>query len=956
MAVYLSPGVFPREIDLSVLPAAVGPLRPAFVGTANKGPINTPVFITSAQQALDTFGEPFPQSYLMYAVLAYLEEGNQCYIVRAAVEYEVGGDAELNQIAIATDGSKSYGWGRIPVFTGIDFGRIELAPINDANPLSFRSSSVSAVDYNQPDPRPTEGATDATLDITGAATYSDPIDDAFLMVITGAPTLSSMAMVDGATYQITRNSDGAVISSGELTEPSFNGLSQSISLGNGLSVVVNVSSGALNAGDTFSFAAVANNRKFSISVEGNSPVQYTMDVASYSGVNGVNNFVAAFNAKVTSEDYQAVAETVMINGVDTVIPVIQTKDAGQWLQITGTQGWALAVGTQQWVYNIPRAHLVAEDTGLFNINSTNNRVKLDVIGSSSTSTVEFNIPSGNLQTVEALKDVIDRAGIVNGAVLFDSIVLTTPGGLDHLAILTTTNNPQDTLVLKANYSNIKTLRFAQTLNFLYPYKGVFRGFSDTRVILPASGEITPDQPRSCELGVLSDCINDSAYYGNIVGFLVATSAGTWVDGLKVSIELFVDAINNPSNRYVITVSDGLGVAVEKFTDVVFDKTADRYVGNFLNPGTKYGGTTGAKYINWEERPAYLNNDPLDVANYVVRNPSSFSGKAFEGQQNGIPLDPAFSAAIDAAIIGQANENSGLYAFQNQESYDINLLLTPGICSGAVIATALQICEARGDVLYIVDPPFGLRPQQVVDWHNGMLLSDLGNAINSSYGALYWGWIKYYDQFNINEVWVPPSGHIAAVFSRTSRNTEQWYAPAGLTRGRLLTALELEYTPSQGENDLLYGSGNAVNPIVKFPQDGIVVWGNRTLQRIDTALSRVNVRMLLIFLKKTLTSTLRTFVFEPNDSALWAQVVSTINPFLGDIQSRRGLTAYKVVCDSSNNTPERIDRNELWVSVFLKPTRSVEFIVLNLAVVNTGANFSSEQVLAAGGIVATNPIA
>jgi len=148
MAVYLSPGVFPREIDLSVLPAAVGPLRPAFVGTANKGPINTPVFITSAQQALDTFGEPFPQSYLMYAVLAYLEEGNQCYIVRAAVEYEVGGDAELNQIAIATDGSKSYGWGRIPVFTGIDFGRIELAPINDANPLSIHSSSVSAVDYN----------------------------------------------------------------------------------------------------------------------------------------------------------------------------------------------------------------------------------------------------------------------------------------------------------------------------------------------------------------------------------------------------------------------------------------------------------------------------------------------------------------------------------------------------------------------------------------------------------------------------------------------------------------------------------------------------------------------------------------------------------------------------------------------------------------------------------------
>jgi phage tail sheath protein FI len=305
------------------------------------------------------------------------------------------------------------------------------------------------------------------------------------------------------------------------------------------------------------------------------------------------------------------------------------------------------------------------------------------------------------------------------------------------------------------------------------------------------------------------------------------------------------------------------------------------------------------------------------------------------------------------VIGNAAEASGLYSLQNKETFDINLLVTPGFSSGAVIATGLSICEARGDVLYIIDPPFGLRPQQVVDWHNGMLFSDLANAINSSYGALYWGWIKYYDQFNVSEVWVPPSGHIAAIFSRTSRTTEQWFAPAGLTRGRVITALEVEYTPTQGENDLLYGSGNSVNPLVKFPQDGIVVWGQRTLQRVETSLSRVNVRMLLIYIKKVLTRTLRAFIFEPNDKALWDQVLTVVNPFLGDIQSRRGLTAYKVVCDASNNTPERIDRNELWVSIFIKPTRAVEYIVLNIAVINTGANFSSEAVLAAGGVTTTN---
>jgi phage tail sheath protein FI len=309
--------------------------------------------------------------------------------------------------------------------------------------------------------------------------------------------------------------------------------------------------------------------------------------------------------------------------------------------------------------------------------------------------------------------------------------------------------------------------------------------------------------------------------------------------------------------------------------------------------------------------------------------------------------------LDAAVIGNPAISTGLYAFQNPETYDINLLATPGFSTGAVIGTALQMCESRGDVLYLVDPPFGLRPQQVVDWHNGMLTDSLKTAINSSYGALYWGWIRVYDQFSTDEIWIPPSGHISAVFSRTSRETEQWFAPAGLRRGRLLTALDVEYSPAQGERDLLYGSGNAVNPIVKFPQDGITVWGQRTLQRSQTALDRVNVRMLLIYIKKNLTRLLRNFIFEPNDRVLWRQVSATIDPFLGDIQNRRGLQGYKVVVDGSNNTPERIDRNELWVSVFLKPTRTVEFIVLNLVVMRTGASFSAEEVLAAGGIASSS---
>ena len=938
MAVYLSPGVFPREIDLSVLPSAVGPLRPAFVGAAKKGPINTPVFITSSQQALDTFGEPFAQSYLMYAVLAYLEEGNQCYIVRVGVEYEAGGDADLNAVAIATDGSKTYGWGRVPLFKGIDFGRINLRSVADDETIVITAADKTS-------PTSYVGTGDATMHVVG--TYTGIVDDTFTVSITST-TLTSGSLIDGATYEISRSSDGLIVSSGVLDE--FVGTdggvaSQFISLGNGLSVHIHALTGALTTNDSFVFEATADNRRFAVSVDFGSASTYTLAPGTYSR----SAFITLVNAQLGAEDYSLISVDTVIEGVTHHVLQFKTNDVGSSIQIVtaNSEAFARTVGTTLYAFDIPKAHILGTTPGPYNITSANNRGRIDVVGPASTNTIDFNLQVGNAQAVSTISSTIDQ----NGGGVLDSFVITAPGGTQHVVVIAT--NPDDILIMRANYTYVKTLRLAQTLGVNYPYKGVYRGFQDPRPILPRSSTNDSSTPYSCDpLVSQSQCDTDSDYYANLVGFFVSTSAGTWTNDYSITVEVYTDAMGNSGNRFTVSVNDSLGVSVERFSDVSFDKTADRYIANFLNPGTKYGGTTGAKYINWEERPAYLNNDPLDALNYEVRNPSTVNGVPFIGGQNGIPLDPAYSAALDSAIIGLQSNNSGLYAFQNKDVYDINLLLTPGFSTGAVIGTATQLCESRGDVLYLVDPPFGLRPQQVVDWHNGMLLSDLSSAINSSYAALFWGWIKYYDQFNTNEIWIPPSGHVAAVFSRTARVTEQWYAAAGINRGRLLTAIDIEYTPSQGEEDLLYGSGNAVNPIVKFPADGIVIWGNRTLQRNETALSRINVRMLLIYLKKTLTRTLRSFIFEPNDKALWSQVNSVVSPFLGDIQSRRGITSFKVICDSSNNTPERIDRGELWVSVFIKPTRSVEYVVLNLAVVSTGANFSSEAVLAAGGIVSS----
>lgn len=947
MAVYLSPGVFPREIDLSTLPTAVGPLRPVFIGTAQKGPMNTPTFVSNAQQFVDAFGDPITESPLGFAVLNYMEEGNQAWILRVGVEAEEGQDAELAAIAVDTSGTKIQGWGRLPVFKGLDYGRISLrAPSADA-PFEFHPASVFDLDYNDFEVDPTDGPVTATLDFTtppATDTYDGSIDDSFTVLITEGPSVSSGSVMDGASYEIVRNSDGVVTNSGVIVESGTPGTSEAIDVGagdeaNGLAFLIVVTGSApLEANDTFSFKVAPDNRSFAVSVQGGVANTYAFGTESFTDVDA---FADALNALLSGEDYLA-------HNVDDV-PQLVTDTAGDRIQLMSTEAFALEVGVSQYAYDIPRSNLVSNDPGPFNISSVNDRVRISAIEEDVTTNLEFSVADGVGRDADDVAADIDAGGELAGKEYFVSFALQVADDEYRVAIVASDTVPTATIKMQATYSYPKTLRFAQELEFLFPYYTNYRGFFDSRVALPTPGEVTPANPLSCEDDPGSDeCAADTAYYENVVGWLVAKSPGTWVDPLRVSLELY----GENGDRYTLRIFQG-GVEVDRTDDLSFDQNEARYIANVLNAGSTLGGVNGNPFVEWEARPAYLGNDPEDESTYEVRNPTAFMSKLFAGQANGIPTDAAYSSELDRAIIGSPATSTGMFAFQNPEVFDVNLLAIPGSSSGAVIGQALQLCEGRGDMLYIVDPPFGLRSQQVVDWHNGMLLSDLAAAINSSYGALYWPWLKIFNQFDGSEIFVPPSGFIAGVFSRTARVREQWFAPAGLNRGHLLTALDVEFNATQGERDLLYGSGNAVNPIVNFPVDGITVFGQRTLQRRQSALDRVNVRMLLIFLKKNLTRLLRFFLFEPIDRFLYAQVRSAITPFLEDVMARRGLQGFKVICDETNNTPERIDRNELWVSVLLKPTRAAEFIILNLVIMRTEQSFSAEEVLAAAGVVTGN---
>lgn len=301
------------------------------------------------------------------------------------------------------------------------------------------------------------------------------------------------------------------------------------------------------------------------------------------------------------------------------------------------------------------------------------------------------------------------------------------------------------------------------------------------------------------------------------------------------------------------------------------------------------------------------------------------------------------ASLDAAdYIGQAvgNTVTGLQLLADSETVDVNIIAVPGVDDGAVIAAMDTLCQGRGDCMFLADPPLGEDVEGVVDWHNGEGAYDgLHTAFNTSYGATWWSWIRWYDNYSQANVWVPPSGFLAGIMAYTDNTTETWFAPAGLNRGRIPEGLSVEHSPDQGQRDFMYSGGNAVNPIVDSTTFGIYVKGQRTLQRTSTALDRINVRRLMLYLRKVVATSIVRLEFEQNDSNTWQRFKSIVNPIMASVRARRGVEDYRIIMDETTNTPDVINRNEMRGRILLKPTKVAEIIVVEFTLLPSGATFA-----------------
>ena len=302
----------------------------------------------------------------------------------------------------------------------------------------------------------------------------------------------------------------------------------------------------------------------------------------------------------------------------------------------------------------------------------------------------------------------------------------------------------------------------------------------------------------------------------------------------------------------------------------------------------------------------------------------------DGGSNGAP-----TTGFQQYIIGDPSQKSGIYALDNDQ-LNLTIGVIPGISDARVQNALITLAETSQNFIACVSPPYGKdTPQEAIDWANGFS-QERSSAINSSYVAIYWPWLKTFVPTIGNDVWIDPAVYGARQIAYTAGVAELWFAPAGFIRGRLTKPLQTEAILNQGDRDSLYSGGNAINPIVNFPQQGITIFGQRTAQRDPTALDRINVRMLMIYIRKVLLLSTQRFAFEPNDAILWAQIEETVNPLLDDIKRRRGITQFKVICDETVNTPVRVDRNEVWCKILIKPTKAAEAVVFELNVTSQSA--------------------
>jgi uncharacterized protein len=476
--------------------------------------------------------------------------------------------------------------------------------------------------------------------------------------------------------------------------------------------------------------------------------------------------------------------------------------------------------------------------------------------------------------------------------------------------------------------------------------GSFTSATSTLIPTGSSGPTTGLSPFTLETISQGIIMNNSGSETN----------GALVSGSKDNVRFEITNANTGSGTFNVLIRQGNDTLnnkniLESFNGVNLDPNSDRFISLVIgDQKLSYNSTN----IQMELSGSYPNNSRyvrVKSVNYPTPTYLDSNGNISNNLYSGsLPANGSGSFTSATGTVA-ANVGSSMYElistttqglaasdydnmvalFGNQEAYQFNLLFTPGLLNdkhSSVVSTIITNTQNRGDNLYVLD---------LIDY-SGTVASTIvqANTRNTSYAASYWPWVRIIDPATGKQVWVPASTIIPGVYAFNDKVSAPWFAPAGINRGGLSTVLQAQFKLTQGQKDALYS--NNINPLATLPKNGVVVFGQKTLQKQASALDRVNVRRLMIEMKNYIRQIADTVVFEQNTIATRNSFVARVTPFLEGIQQKQGLYAYKIVMDESNNGPAVIDQNQLIGQIYIQPTRTAEFISLDFILLPTGAEF------------------
>ena len=448
------------------------------------------------------------------------------------------------------------------------------------------------------------------------------------------------------------------------------------------------------------------------------------------------------------------------------------------------------------------------------------------------------------------------------------------------------------------------------------------------------------------------------------------SNGALASGSLENIKWEVRNINTGSGTFTLLIRRGddntnTPVILETYTNVNLDPNSPNYIEQVIGNQSKtvqydadMGGfyikisgdyTNNSRYVRVKSipnpTPNYLNNvggvgvsatTTLSYSASLPINGSGSIGGSFNGAAgNDIPyIGSTLFGDISTTTQGLTTTNYATASniLSNKDDYDYELLITPGLIKNqhAAVADFVSNAESRGDYFYITD---------LVPYNSTIgTPTSVAAGMDTNYAGAYWPWVQVVSQETGKLVFVPTSTIMAGVYAFSDNVSAEWFAPAGLNRGGLGGVIQAERKLSPTNRDNLYAG--KVNPIATFPNVGVTAFGQKTLQQKVSALDRINVRRLLIALKRYIGNIGKTLIFEQNTTVTRNRFLTQVTPYLESVQQRQGLYAFKVTMDETNNTPDVIDRNQLVGQIYLQPTRTAEFILLDFNILPTGVEFGA----------------